>query len=233
MNNQNESSTAEEKQWQSVKDLIGSEKMSLGKHWSFNLRNDPKRLPFVLSRYKFAAKMACQQGNIIELGCSDGIGVPLLATAADTYLGVDLDKPAIETAKQNWEDQKHKFIYDDFLGKTYGQFQAVISLDVCEHIHPDAQNKYFDTIAQNNTDTGYAVVGTPNITADQYASPMSKQGHINLFSGDRLKKALQRIYHNVFLFGINDEVVHTGYTPMCHYIIALACNKKSQPEVGQ
>ena len=206
--------------------------MSLGKHWSFNLRNDPKRLPFVLARYNFAAKTACLQGSILELGCSDGIGVPILAQNATSYLGVDLDQPAIDVAKQNWEDQKHKFLYDDFLGKSYGQYDAVISLDVCEHIHPDAEEKYFQTIALNNTNEGFAVVGTPNITSEQYASPMSKQGHINLFSGKRLKETLEKHYHNVFLFGINDEVLHTGYAPMCHYIIALACNKKTQTAVG-
>jgi hypothetical protein len=25
-------------------------------------------------------------------------------------------------------------------------------------------------------------------------------------------------FRNVFMFGMNDEVVHTGYGPMCHYL---------------
>ncbi len=218
--------SVEAKQWASVKGLIGSGRMALGKHWSFNLRADPKRLAFVLSRYKFAAKMACAGGRVLELGCSDGIGVPILAEGADEYLGVDLDESAIASAQVNWGDEKHCFLYDDFLGKSYGEFDGVISLDVCEHIEPRAEAGYFDTIARNTTGVGFAVVGTPNITADVYASEMSKAGHVNLFTGERLVAGLERVFHNVFLFGINDEVVHTGFSPMCHYLICLACNKR-------
>ena len=29
-------------------------------HWSYNFREDPKRLAFVLSRYQFAAKMGAR-----------------------------------------------------------------------------------------------------------------------------------------------------------------------------
>lgn len=62
------------------------------------------------------------------------------------------------------------------------------------------------------------VVGTPNLTAAQYASPQSEALHINLKSHDTLKVLLSRYFYNVFMFGMNDEVLHTGYAPMCHYI---------------
>ena len=69
--------------WDNVKQIIGKERLTLGHHWSFNLRNDPRRFAFVLSRYKFAAKMAVpeppREGNatrpkthVLELGCSEG-----------------------------------------------------------------------------------------------------------------------------------------------------------------
>ena len=41
-----------------------------------------------------------------------------------------------------------------------------------------------------------------------------------------LKKTMQVHFHNVFMFLMNDEVVHTGYHPMAHYIIALGAHKK-------
>ncbi len=73
---------------------------SLGRHWSYNLRNDPKRLPFVLARYKFAASLATRDRRVLELGCSEGIGCPLLAHEAAGYVGVDFDAPAIATARE-------------------------------------------------------------------------------------------------------------------------------------
>lgn len=208
--------------WQHVKDLIGTPSIALGGHWSFNIRNDPKRLPFVLSRYKFAAKMACKGRDVLELGCSEGIGTPILAEFARSYTGVDMDAEAIAAAQRNFGSAA-VFIADDFLNKTYGKFGAVISLDVVEHIVPEIEHYYFDTIAANLTDDGIAVVGTPNKTADAYASAMSKAGHVNLFDAAHLLRAMSRVFHNVFPFGINDEVVHTGFSPMCHYLVCVGC----------
>jgi hypothetical protein len=31
-------------------------------------------------------------------------------------------------------------------------------------------------------------------------------------------------FSNVFMFGMNDETLHTGYGPMCHYRLAV-CTK--------
>jgi hypothetical protein len=39
---------------------------------------------------------------------------------------------------------------------------------------------------------------------------------------DTLQALMIRYFENVFMFGMNDEIVHTGYAPMCHYIWALA-----------
>jgi len=41
-----------------------------------------------------------------------------------------------------------------------------------------------------------------------------------------LKHTMERHFHNVFMFGMNDEVVHTGYHKTAHYIFALACSRK-------
>jgi len=68
--------------------------------------------------------------------------------------------------------------------------------------------------------------GTPNETASCYASEFSKIGHVNLFTAERLTELLCAYFHNVFLFGMNDEVLHTGFHPMCHYLLALGCSKK-------
>src|SRR5438270_444365 len=101
-----EQSSAEKNLWDKVTTLLGDNRKVLGRHWSFNLLSDPKRLAFVLSRYKFAAKMIGRERRVLELGCSEGIGTPILAEFAAQYTGVDMDGPAIATAKANWEDAK-------------------------------------------------------------------------------------------------------------------------------
>jgi hypothetical protein len=63
----------------------------------------------------------------------------------------------------------------------------------------------------------------PSLESQTYASPQSKEGHVNCQSGDELKKNLQGYFENVFIFSMNDEVIHTGYYPMAHYLLALCC----------
>jgi hypothetical protein len=95
-----------------------------------------------------------------------------------------------------------------------------------EHILPQYEDIYFETIMKNLHSDGICIVGTPNITASTYASECSRMGHINLFSQERLSDTLKKYFHQAFSFGMNDEIVHTGYAPMAHYIFCLACHKK-------
>ncbi len=213
-------------QWQQVRNHFGGPDWKLGRHWSYNLAVDPKRLGFVLSRYKFAAKMADCGGDMLELGCSEGIGTAILAESARCYTGVDLDAEAIFAARQNWNSPSVRFVEEDFLGKVYGRFDSVVSLDVVEHIATEEEDRFFSTIVRNLAEDGIVVIGTPNQTAGIYASKASQEGHINLYTANRLRATIGRFFHTVFLFGMNDEIVHVGFEAMSHYLLAVACNPK-------
>lgn len=218
--------TSEKLLWNDVTESLGDLRCSWDDHWSFNFRNDPKRLGFVLSRYKFSAKMICKNVDVLELGCSCGIGAPILGEKAKSYLGIDLDEQALRNAQSQFSDPKFRFIYDDFMGKTYGVFGAVVSLDVIEHILPEYEELYFQTIMNNLGRDGMCVIGTPNITSSPYASECSKLGHVNMYSQERLMLAMKKYFHQVFAFGMNDEIVHTGYAAMAHYIFCVGCHRK-------
>lgn len=212
--------------WDQTANMLGSSTLKLSDHWSYNFRNDPKRLAFVLSRYKFAAKMGSKKRTVLELGCGEGIGSTILAEEALSYMGVDLDEAAIHSANDNLVSDKFTFLYEDFMGKTFGSFQTVVSLDVVEHIYSEHEALYFETICRNLAPEGIVIIGTPNLTAAPYASLASNLGHVNLFTQERLKLTLEKYFHNVFPFGMNDEIVHTGFAPMAHYVMCVACNKK-------
>ena len=202
-------------------------RMNFGRHWSYNLHNDPKRLAFVLARYRFAASMLPSGKSLLELGCSEGIGLPLLCRKADSYTGIDYDASAIVTAQKNYSGERHRFVHDDFMGKRYGYFGGVVSLDVIEHIDRRYENQFLETVCLNLDHDGVCVIGTPNVTSEQYASEASRTGHINLYDAPRLAALLEQEFANVFMFGMNDEVAHVGFNPMAHYLMAVGCNRKN------
>ena len=215
--------------WGKIKNHISSQRIELGPYFTYNLLNSPRHLLFSFSRYKFAARLIGEfpKVNVLELGCNEGLGTLLLAEDSHNVTGVDFDEDAIQWAKSNLEKKDNiVFKYDDFLGKTYGKYDVVVALDVVEHIPKEREIDFFRTVVSNLNDDGYSIIGTPNITATQYSSEPSKMGHVNLFSAERLRDTLMQYFKNVFLFSMNDEVVHTGFYSMSHYLIALGCGKK-------
>ena len=65
-------------------------------------------------------------------------------------------------------------------------------------------------------DDGVCIIGTPSLESQAYASHYSKLGHINCKEQPTLKALMARFFKNVFMFSMNDEVVHTGYSKMSH-----------------
>ena len=74
------------------------------------------------------------------------------------------------------------------------------------------------------TDDAVMVVGMPSLESQAYASEGSKAGHVNCKSAPDLKALMQSFFRAVFMFSMNDEVVHTGYHKMAHYIFALCAH---------
>ncbi len=87
-----------------------------------------------------------------------------------------------------------------------------------EHLDKHLDKQFFVNSCKCLKKSGVFIVGTPNITANKYATHRSRVQHINLKSYEGLRKQLSDYFENVFMFSMNDEVVHTGYGPMAHYI---------------
>jgi 2-polyprenyl-3-methyl-5-hydroxy-6-metoxy-1,4-benzoquinol methylase len=94
-------------------------------------------------------------------------------------------------------------------------------MDVLEHIQPTDEKVFLRNLVKSLGPQGSAVIGMPSIYSQTYASPPSKAGHVNCKDGKDLRNLLKEFFQNVFLFCMNDEVVHTGFIPMAHYYLAL------------
>lgn len=216
----------EKETWEKFGKHQKNKSVVLGPHTSFQLNNSPKRILFSLSHYKFASRMIGDNKEILELGCNDGMGVHILAENAKKIVGVDFDKEAIDFAKKNMSKENLEFVCEDFLNKEYGKFDAVVSNDVIEHLLPENENIFLETIVNNLKSTGIAIIGTPNEESQKYSSKIVRDAHINVYTADRLKTLLEGYFNNTFLFSGNDEMIHTGFYPLAHYFIVVGCYMK-------
>lgn len=217
----------EARHWEEVKAMFAASPVNLGPYFSFIIRKTPRRLLHLLSYYKFAAKMIGPNKRIVEVGCSEGLGSVLLAENAASCVCYDLDADAIAVATASVGSEKLRFEVRDVLATALPECDATVTLDTIEHIPREKEDAFVQALASCLVSQGLCVIGTPNETSDKYASPWTRAGHINLFSGERLKELCGRYFHNVFLFSANDEMVHTGFTPMAHYLLALCVGPRA------
>jgi 2-polyprenyl-3-methyl-5-hydroxy-6-metoxy-1,4-benzoquinol methylase len=107
-----------------------------------------------------------------------------------------------------------------------GPYDAAYALDVLEHINRADEDLFLKNMVGSLTETGIAVLGMPSLGSQAYASPQSKAGHVNCKSGKDFNEVMSRYFNTIFLFSMNDEVVHTGYYPMAHYLLAVCAHRK-------
>ncbi|MEQ8733917.1 MAG: class I SAM-dependent methyltransferase [Rhodospirillaceae bacterium] len=204
--------------------------VTLGPWTSHIWRSDPRHMCFLFSRYKFVAKMLAGKDKVIEVGCGDSVGTPIVLQTTSTVHCVDIEPLVLDEAKARYKkegnDRVSFALHDVTKSPIPGEFDAAFSMDVIEHIPTTNENTFIDNICSALNPNAVLILGTPNITSDAYASPGSKAGHINLKSADTLRDLIARRFHNVFNFSMNDEVVHTGFSPMAHYLLAVGVGLK-------
>jgi len=202
--------------------------VKLGPYTSHIWRHDPKHLSFLLARYKFCSKMLQGKKKVLEVGCGDSIGTSIILQTTDFVHAIDFEPIVIKDAiERNENSHKSSYqVHDITKSSLNDKFDAAFSLDVIEHIPSNLENNYMKNIVDSLKKDGIFLIGTPNITASEYASEGSKAGHINLKSADSLKLLLANYFENSFIFSMNDEIVHTGFYPMANYILGMGVGIK-------
>lgn len=214
--------------WLQHRETLPDNGMTMGPHFEQAYLQDPRRIAFVASRYKFASKILEGKQRITEVGCGDGWASPIVAQTVGSLLCTDIDEEVVAANSKRMAGWPNlTFSYGDFRAAPLSEKQdGIYLLDVIEHVFAEEEAAFVKNIADSLTSHGVCLVGTPNLAADAYASEISKKVHVNLKDHKSLRSLLSRYFENVFLFSMNDEVVHTGFAPMAHYLWALGVTPK-------
>jgi hypothetical protein len=190
--------------------------------------DDPRHLVFTLARYKFVSKMLSGRKHALEVGCADAFCTRVVLQEVDRITATDFDQTFVDDVNRRMDPNWHFDCrqHDLLAGPFTGEFDAAYAMDVIEHIPAAQEDTFVGNIVRSLTPDGILILGSPSLESQAYASPPSKEGHINCKSGRALKALMERFFHNVFLFSMNDEVVHTGFVPMAHYLIAIGSMRR-------
>lgn len=141
-------------------------------------------------------------GDVFDLGCGNGAGAARLAALGYKIVGVDPSQEGIEICRRSHPELELHVgsAYDD-LPAQYGTFDAVVSLEVVEHVY--APRDYARTVFSLLRPGGAAIVSTPyhgyvkNIALavsgrfDAHFSPLWDDGHIKFWSVRTLGRLLE------------------------------------------
>ncbi len=189
--------------------------------------DDPKRLAFTFSRYKFVAEMLSGCRHVLEVGCGDAFFSRVVREEVEHLTAVDFDSSFVEDARARSEPSPIEIRMHDMLkGPVEGIFDGAYSLDVLEHIRPSDEHQFLRNITASLEPHATLIVGTPSAQSQAYASEHSKIGHVNCKDQRELKSFMRNYFHNVYTFSMNDEVIYAGGHAMSHYNLALCCGKR-------
>jgi cyclopropane fatty-acyl-phospholipid synthase-like methyltransferase len=166
--------------------------------------------------------------HVLEVGCADAFGTRIVQQAVKKVTAVDFDPLFVADVKErmnpHWPIDVR--VHDMLDGPVPGSFDATYALDVLEHIRAEDEHRFIANAISPLTPEGIAIFGMPSLESQTHASPQSKAGHVNCKTGDAFKRTLERHFHTVFMFSMNDEVVHTGFYPIAHYLLGVACHRR-------
>jgi len=174
--------------------------------------------------------MLAGKSEVLEVGCGDAFGTMLVLQTVGSVHGIDFEPMVIEDAQARLAAEgveRCTFSVLDITERPVGKkFDAAYSLDVIEHIPAQSEDRLMANICSSLRPHAVCIIGTPNVEGRKYATPASAEGHVNLKSAETLTELLSRYFHNVFIFSMNDEVVHTGFYPMAHYLLGMGVGVK-------
>jgi 2-polyprenyl-3-methyl-5-hydroxy-6-metoxy-1,4-benzoquinol methylase len=205
---------------------------SLGVKTSHTWHVDPRRLLFTMARYKFAAKMLSGQRRVFEVGCGDAFASRLVKQEVDDLLVTDFDPVFIEDVRSRHDNSwpLHTEVHDFIESPLDDVYDGAFSMDVIEHVPKDKTDAFLGNICSSLKSDAVFVLGTPSLSSQQHASEKSRLGHVNCMDGPQLKALAGRFFRHVFVFGMNDETLHTGFYPMAHYLLAVCASVKGATE---
>lgn len=203
--------SGEKELWEGVVHLFEDKEKVLGPVSSKLFLSEPQKMSNFFSRYKFLAKMICKKKKILELGCGEALGSTLISEYSAEYLGVDREEESISIAEKNWKSHKCRFIAEEFLGKSFGCFDAVVAFNLLERLELHEETVLFETIRVNLDKGGICALCVRN------------EGKFV----EKVAIGMEMLFYNVLTFTICNGCVHSGRESFCgEDLLFLGCYRR-------
>jgi 2-polyprenyl-3-methyl-5-hydroxy-6-metoxy-1,4-benzoquinol methylase len=175
-----------------------------------------------LARYKFAARMLRKTDDVLEVGSGTGIGAMFLSQHVARVTGLEIKQHDHDAAcavnRRSNVAFRLQSLFDYDLERRH---DAVVSLDVLEHLTPQAGAEFVARMARHCKPDGIVLVGTPSIHSFPYQGKYSQAAHVKCYDQEELVALMDGYFGRTLAFSMNDEIVHTGHPKLAWYYFVL------------
>jgi 2-polyprenyl-3-methyl-5-hydroxy-6-metoxy-1,4-benzoquinol methylase len=192
------------------------------------VENDLLRLLIRLARYKFVARMLGKGDRVLEVGSGSGLGCIFLAQHCREVVGLDVKTTEVEEARKLNPRENVSFVCKDlFAVGANHEFDVAVALDVIEHMPIEQGSQLLAAMSGQIKAEGMVIIGSPSLHSYPYQSALSQASHVKCYEGPELRELMERHFHRVLPFSMNDELVHTGHHKMAWYYMMIGLAPKA------
>lgn len=161
-----------------------------------------------LHRYLFARHFI-EDKNVLDLACGEGYGSFLLSQKAKMVVGIDIDKNAIEHAKNKYSKNNLTYLEASFFEVPCRSmsFDIIVCFEAIEHVnnHSDLLREIIRLLSPD----GFLLISTPNRIEYSDKLQYSNPFHCNELNFDEFDCLLKKFFQNIYYYG---QKVATGST---------------------
>lgn len=144
--------------------------------------------------------------SVLEVGCGEGRGIPVILPHATQYTAVDKIEQALEVLRRKYPTGKFiSMNIPPFAGLSDNSFDTVLSFQVIEHIDDDLG--YLKEIHRVMKPGATALITTPNRRRSLTRNPW----HVREYLADELSALAARVFPEVVMRGISGNAKVMAY----------------------
>jgi SAM-dependent methyltransferase len=153
--------------------------------------------------YETAAERLGSSDDVLDVGCGEGYGAPILLERAKGYVGIDLSEAVVDEARRTFGSERARFSAFDGVRIPFddGAVDAAVSFQVIEHVAD--VGAYLAEIRRVVKPAGWAIFTTPNrlLRLGSGESPWNRF-HLREYDPRGLTDALAAVFPSVQLLGV-------------------------------
>jgi GT2 family glycosyltransferase len=157
-------------------------------------------------RYLFVAPLAHGR-RVLDLASGEGYGTAILASEAQSVLGIDIDEDSVLHATETYRSSNISFQQGDMLNLSsfeHGSFDLVVCFEALEHV--EDHKALLDGVTRLLTPGGTFVVSTPDRLTYTDELGQNNPFHVHELSRDEFEQLLGGRFQHVQMWGQNVSV---------------------------